>query len=158
MQCRVDHPRDEITRVMQRIFGYRMTTTSSGNLSIRDDHGDIRTSPARVDKKIRREPISSRFERRPAPTFIRAAFPSCDLCVTAFYSGLRSLSFCRLSCVQYLLEQAQYKIFSQSALRMRESWFRSICIARSRAIGGRILLMRFMMAAIVWFWRTRELW
>jgi L-fuculose-phosphate aldolase len=50
MQRPVDHPRDEITRVMQRIYGYRMTTTSGGNLSVRDDNGDIWISPARVDK------------------------------------------------------------------------------------------------------------
>jgi L-fuculose-phosphate aldolase len=44
------HPRDEIVQTMQRIYGYRMTTTSGGNLSIRDDAGDIWISPARVDK------------------------------------------------------------------------------------------------------------
>ncbi|MEM1068143.1 MAG: class II aldolase/adducin family protein [Planctomycetota bacterium] len=50
MTRHVDHPRDEITRAMQRIYSYRMTTTSGGNLSIRDDNGDIWISPARVDK------------------------------------------------------------------------------------------------------------
>lgn len=35
---------------MERIYRYRMTTTSGGNLSIRDDNGDIWISPARVDK------------------------------------------------------------------------------------------------------------
>ncbi|MBB3209420.1 L-fuculose-phosphate aldolase [Rhodopirellula rubra] len=44
------HPRDEITQTMSRIYGYRMTTTSGGNLSIRDENGDIWISPARVDK------------------------------------------------------------------------------------------------------------
>ncbi len=44
------HPRDEIMRTMDRIYGYRMTTTSGGNLSIRDAAGDIWISPARVDK------------------------------------------------------------------------------------------------------------
>jgi len=46
----VVHPRDEITRTMERIYRYRMTTTSGGNLSIRDDNGDIWISPARIDK------------------------------------------------------------------------------------------------------------
>ncbi len=46
----VVHPRDEITETMQRIYRYRMTTTSGGNLSIRDDDGDIWISPARIDK------------------------------------------------------------------------------------------------------------
>jgi L-fuculose-phosphate aldolase len=44
------HPRDEIMQTMGRIYGYRMTTTSGGNLSIRDEDGDIWISPARVDK------------------------------------------------------------------------------------------------------------
>jgi L-fuculose-phosphate aldolase len=44
------HPRDEILRTMERIYRYRMTTTSGGNLSIRDDNGDIWITPARVDK------------------------------------------------------------------------------------------------------------
>lgn len=44
------HPRDEIMGTMRRIYRYRMTTTSGGNLSIRDDSGDVWISPARVDK------------------------------------------------------------------------------------------------------------
>ncbi len=52
------HPRDEIMRTMERIYRYRMTTTSGGNLSIRDDDGDIWITPARVDKgSLRREDI-----------------------------------------------------------------------------------------------------
>lgn len=46
----ITHPRDEIMRTMDRIYRYRMTTTSGGNLSIRDSSGDIWISPARVDK------------------------------------------------------------------------------------------------------------
>lgn len=37
-------------QTMDRIYRYRMTTTSGGNLSIRDQSGDIWISPARVDK------------------------------------------------------------------------------------------------------------
>lgn len=44
------HPRDEIVQTMDRIYRYRMTTTSGGNLSIRDGAGNIWISPARVDK------------------------------------------------------------------------------------------------------------
>jgi L-fuculose-phosphate aldolase len=52
------HPRDEIMRTMERIYRYRMTTTSGGNLSIREPNGDIWISPARVDKgSLRREDI-----------------------------------------------------------------------------------------------------
>ncbi len=44
------HPRDEIMRTMERIYRYRMTTTSGGNLSIHDGCGNIWITPARVDK------------------------------------------------------------------------------------------------------------
>ena len=43
-------PRDEICQLMERIYRYRMTTTSGGNLSIREENGDIWITPARVDK------------------------------------------------------------------------------------------------------------
>jgi L-fuculose-phosphate aldolase len=44
------HPRDEIIDTMERIYRYKMTTTSGGNISIRDEAGDIWITPARVDK------------------------------------------------------------------------------------------------------------
>jgi L-fuculose-phosphate aldolase len=43
-------PRDEIVQTMERIYRYRMTTTSGGNLSIRDGGDDVWITPARVDK------------------------------------------------------------------------------------------------------------
>jgi L-fuculose-phosphate aldolase len=50
------HPRDEILQAMERIYRYRMTTTSGGNLSIREENGDVWITPARVDKGgLRRE-------------------------------------------------------------------------------------------------------
>lgn len=50
MTRQLTHPRDQIMQTMDRIYRYRMTTTSGGNLSIRDESGDIWISPARVDK------------------------------------------------------------------------------------------------------------
>ena len=44
------HPRDEIMKTMERIYRYRMTTTSGGNLSIRDEVGDIWITPAKIDR------------------------------------------------------------------------------------------------------------
>jgi L-fuculose-phosphate aldolase len=50
------HPRDALMQTMQRIYQYRMTTTSGGNLSVRDANGDIWITPARVDKgNLRRD-------------------------------------------------------------------------------------------------------
>jgi L-fuculose-phosphate aldolase len=44
------HPRDELALTLERIYTYKMTTTSGGNLSILDDNGDIWITPARIDK------------------------------------------------------------------------------------------------------------
>ena len=44
------HPRDQIAQIMARIYRYDMTTTSGGNLSIKDDSGDIWVSPCGKDK------------------------------------------------------------------------------------------------------------
>lgn len=43
-------PRQQLVETMQRIYRYRMTTTSGGNLSILDADGNIWITPARVDK------------------------------------------------------------------------------------------------------------
>ncbi|HEV2861918.1 MAG TPA: class II aldolase/adducin family protein [Pyrinomonadaceae bacterium] len=52
------HPRDEIMQTMERIYRYRMTTTSGGNLSIREPDGAVWVTPARVDKGgLRRDDI-----------------------------------------------------------------------------------------------------
>lgn len=44
------HPADQLVMIMQRIYQYGMTTTSGGNLSIRDEQGDIWITPSGVDK------------------------------------------------------------------------------------------------------------
>ena len=44
------HPRDELVLTMQRIYRYKMTTTSGGNLSILDENGDMWITPTGVDK------------------------------------------------------------------------------------------------------------
>jgi L-fuculose-phosphate aldolase len=44
------HPSDQLVMIMERIYEYGMTTTSGGNLSIRDADGDIWITPAGVDK------------------------------------------------------------------------------------------------------------
>jgi L-fuculose-phosphate aldolase len=46
----VVHPRVELVETLERIYSYKMTTTSGGNLSVRDDLGDVWVTPARVDK------------------------------------------------------------------------------------------------------------
>jgi L-fuculose-phosphate aldolase len=52
------HPKDDILRTMERIYRYRMTTTSGGNLSVREPNGDVWITPARLDKGgLRRDDI-----------------------------------------------------------------------------------------------------
>jgi L-fuculose-phosphate aldolase len=52
------HPRDQIVATMERIYGQNMTTTSGGNVSVRDENGDVWITPARVDKgALRRQDI-----------------------------------------------------------------------------------------------------
>lgn len=52
------HPREELLQAMERIYRYRMTTTSGGNLSLREASGDIWITPARIDKgALRRDDI-----------------------------------------------------------------------------------------------------
>jgi L-fuculose-phosphate aldolase len=50
MRFELLHPADQIVMIMQRIYAYGMTTTSGGNLSIRDEDGDVWITPAGVDK------------------------------------------------------------------------------------------------------------
>lgn len=50
MKFELLHPADQLVMIMERIYGYGMTTTSGGNLSIRDDSGDIWITPAGIDK------------------------------------------------------------------------------------------------------------
>jgi len=44
------HPAQQIVMTMDRIYGYGMTTTSGGNLSILEENGDLWITPAGVDK------------------------------------------------------------------------------------------------------------
>jgi len=50
MNFHLMHPADQIVTIMDRIYTYGMTTTSGGNLSIRDESGDVWISPSGVDK------------------------------------------------------------------------------------------------------------
>src|SRR5919197_5545907 len=44
------HPADQIAAIMARIYQGGMTTTSGGNLSIREESGEIWITPSAVDK------------------------------------------------------------------------------------------------------------
>jgi len=44
------HPKDQITEIIRRIYRAGMTTTSGGNISIKDIEGNIWVTPSAVDK------------------------------------------------------------------------------------------------------------
>ncbi len=49
-QAVLDHPKDQITEIIKRIYQAGMTTTSGGNISIKDVDGNIWVTPSAVDK------------------------------------------------------------------------------------------------------------
>ncbi len=113
------HPRDEIIQTMDRIYRYRMTTTSGGNLSIRDAAGDIWISPARVDKgnlsrgDIVRVSGDNQFDGPHPPSSelpfhqaIYAARPDIQAIVHAHPVALVAFSICRQSPNTRLFHQA----------------------------------------------------
>jgi len=50
MKFHLLHPRVQLVTIMNRIYDNGMTTLSGGNLSIKDDNGDIWITPSGVDK------------------------------------------------------------------------------------------------------------
>ncbi len=46
----LQHPRDKITEIIKRIYNTGLTTTSGGNISIKDGEGNIRVTPSAIDK------------------------------------------------------------------------------------------------------------
>ncbi len=46
----LQHPRDQITEIIKRIYNAKLTTTSGGNISIRDSEGNIWVTPSAIDK------------------------------------------------------------------------------------------------------------
>src|SRR5580704_2075540 len=60
------HPRDQIVSIMERIYSHEMTTTSGGNISARDENGDVWITPARMDKgSLRRQVINASLDYNP---------------------------------------------------------------------------------------------
>ncbi|MDR0868213.1 MAG: class II aldolase/adducin family protein [Planctomycetota bacterium] len=45
-----EHPRELLTQTLRRLYDCGMTTTSGGNLSVRDAEGNIWITPSRIDK------------------------------------------------------------------------------------------------------------
>lgn len=50
LDTRLMHPTDQINVIIGRIYHSGMTTTSGGNISIKDENGQIWITPSGVDK------------------------------------------------------------------------------------------------------------
>lgn len=50
MNFQLLHPREQLVAIMNRIYYNGMTTLSGGNLSIKDDNGDVWITPSGIDK------------------------------------------------------------------------------------------------------------
>jgi L-fuculose-phosphate aldolase len=72
MNIDYQHPRDQISEIMDRIYRYGMTTTSGGNLSIKDDSGDIWITPGGTDKGVMRPlDVVRLHEGKPVDTILK---------------------------------------------------------------------------------------
>lgn len=70
------HPADQIVKIMNRLYYYGMTTTTGGNLSIKDADGNVWISPSGIDKgSLRREDI---MMIKPDGTFVGHHKPSVE--------------------------------------------------------------------------------
>ncbi|NQV24054.1 MAG: class II aldolase/adducin family protein [Rhodopirellula sp.] len=130
-------------QTMERIYRYRMTTTSGGNLSIRDDSGDIWITPARVDKgNLTRQdivcvkpdgsveglhPASSEF---PFHQAIYAARPDIRAIVHAHPVALVAFSICR--------QTPDTKLFHQAHSVCGKTGFAPYALPGSRQLGSNI--------------------
>ncbi len=81
------HPRNILVQTLQRLYDYGMTTTSGGNLSIKDDDGNIWITPSGIDKgSLRPEDI---VKVTPSGEIFGKHRPSCELPFHRSVYGLR---------------------------------------------------------------------
>lgn len=50
MKMNMLHPAEQLAIIMKRVYGQRLTTTSGGNISIKDENGDVWITPGAIDK------------------------------------------------------------------------------------------------------------
>jgi L-fuculose-phosphate aldolase len=150
------HPRDAIMRTMERVYRYRMTTTSGGNISVHEEDGTIWISPAGVDKgSLTREDIvrvraDGAVEGRHRPSSelpfhraIYAARPDLRAIVHAHPVALVAFSICRRVPDTRLLPVA-WRVcgpigFAPYALPGSEALGRNIAASFAEGFGGVVL-------------------
>ncbi len=143
MTRQMTHPRDQIMRTMERIYRYRMTTTSGGNLSIREPGGDIWITPARVDKgSLTRDDIvrvapdgSIEGPHRPSSEFpfhqaVYEGRPDICAVVHAHPVALVAFSICR--------QTPDTRLFHQARFMCGQTGFAPYALPGSRQLGSNI--------------------
>lgn len=150
------HPRDAIMRTMERVYRYRMTTTSGGNISVHEEDGTIWITPAAVDKgSLTRDDIirvraDGSVEGRhrasselPFHRAIYAARPDIRAIVHAHPVALVAFSICRRVPDTRLLPVARRVCgpigFAPYALPGSEALGRSIAATFAEGFGGVVL-------------------
>ncbi|NQX02318.1 class II aldolase/adducin family protein [bacterium] len=137
------HPAERLVQAMARIYQYRMTTTSGGNLSIRDIDGSIWITPARVDKgSLRVEDIvrvfpdgSTEGRHKPSSEFpfhqqIYAARPDLGAIVHAHPVALVAFSICG--------QAPDTRLFTKAHAVCGEVGFAPYALPGSQLLGERI--------------------
>lgn len=136
-------PRDEVLAAMQRIYGFRMTTTSGGNISLRDEEGDVWITPARIDKgSLRRTDIvcvkrdsTTQGLHKPSSELpfhqaVYAARPDIRAIVHAHPVALVAFSMTR--------EVPETRLFPQARMVCGQVGFASYALPGSRELGENI--------------------
>ncbi len=139
----ITHPAERLVQAMARIYQYRMTTTSGGNLSIRDADGSIWITPARVDKgALRVEDIvrvlpdgSTEGRHKPSSEFpfhkqIYAARPDLGAIVHAHPVALVAFSICG--------QAPDTRLFTKAHTVCGEVGFAPYALPGSNLLGERI--------------------
>jgi L-fuculose-phosphate aldolase len=137
------HPRDQIVAIMERIYSHDMTTTSGGNVSVRDETGDVWITPARVDKgtlrrhdivRIRmdgtREGLHPPSSESPFHLSIYAVRPDIQAIIHAHPGALVSFSICGKS--------PDTRVFPEARNVCGEVAFAPYALPGSKALGQNI--------------------
>ena len=137
------HPAERLVEAMARIYHYRMTTTSGGNLSIRDADGSVWITPARVDKgALRREDIvrvlpdqTTEGRHRPSSEFpfhkkIYELRPDLGAIIHAHPVTLVAFSICG--------QKPDTRLFSKAHALCGEAGFAPYALPGSEKLGERI--------------------
>jgi L-fuculose-phosphate aldolase len=137
------HPRDQIVATMERIYGHDMTTTSGGNVSVRDETEDTWITPARVDKgnlrrqdivRIRedgaREGLHPPSSENPFHLSIYEARPDIRAIIHAHPGALVSFSICGLA--------PNTRLFPEARNVCGEVAFAPYALPGSKALGKKI--------------------